>query len=66
MPELKGVFTPLKSLEKQTLAVTTPSQTWWNCRLGHPCLQVVQCVLGHNKLPVSNKSVDGEVCGPCQ
>jgi hypothetical protein len=57
----RGLY-PLISLEKQALAITTR----WHCRLRHPSLQIVQCVLGQNKLHASNKVVDGEVCGPCQ
>jgi hypothetical protein len=37
----RGLY-PLKSIEKQVLAVTTPSQSRWPCRLGHPSLQIMQ------------------------
>ena len=60
----KGMY-PLKSLERSDLAAK-PSQARWHSRLGHPSLQIVRRVLGHNNLPVSNESFDTEVCDACQ
>jgi hypothetical protein len=57
---------PLKSLEKQVLDITTPSQSRWHCQLGHPSMQIVQQVLSQNKLTMSNNVVDTEVYGSCQ
>jgi hypothetical protein len=60
----RGLY-PLKSLGKEVLAVTKPSHARWHSRLGHPALQIVQCMLGQNKLPVSNESWS-KVCDACQ
>jgi hypothetical protein len=61
----KGLY-PLKSLEKQVCFVTKPSQARWHSHLGHPSLQIVRHVLGHNNLPVSNESFATEVCDAYQ
>jgi hypothetical protein len=43
--KVEGGLYPLKSSERQVLAVTKPSQVRWHSHLGHPSLQVVRCVL---------------------
>jgi hypothetical protein len=52
----KGMYS-LKSLGQEVFATTKPSHARWHSRLGHPALQIVQRVLGQNKLPVSSEFV---------
>jgi hypothetical protein len=57
----RGGLYPFSSLEQSSsskcvLSVVKPSLSRWHERLGHPSMVIVQRVVGHNKLDVSQES----------
>jgi len=57
---------PVRSPNKEALGVIKPTMSLWHHRLGHPAAAVVQQVVHHHQLPVSQESNKSHVCDACQ
>jgi hypothetical protein len=66
-----GLYPLISSLEstssqKHAFVATTPSQSRWHSRLGHPSFVIVRHIVSKNKLPCIRDSSHELVCDPCQ